>query len=255
MNLKRPQTAASEWLDSRPFNLASCALVSCALALGLFGCGPSEQAAVPTDSNAPVANAPAGDAGNTPGDAANAPGEHGNAPAEGTGDTGGKPVKVVMETSKGTIELELYPDKAPITVKNYVEYVKKKHFDGTIFHRVIPTFMIQGGGFTPDMTEKETGPGIKNEADNGLKNDRGTIAMARTPDPHSATAQFFINVQDNAGLNYPGQDGFGYTVFGKVTKGMETVDAIKVVPTASQGGHDDVPVEAVLIKSVKVKEG
>ncbi len=217
-------------------------LTSCALALTLFGCGPSERAAVPTDSAPAAGNAPAGEHGSTSGG------------GEGTQVDMSKPVPVVMETSKGTIELELYPDKAPVTVENFVGYVKKGHYDGTIFHRVIDGFMIQGGGFTPGMEEKPTGEGIKNEAQNGLKNERGTIAMARTSDPNSATAQFYINVADNASLDYPGSDGFGYAVFGKVTEGMDVVEAIKTVPTTMKEGHADVPVEPVTIKSVKIKE-
>lgn len=224
-------------------------LTSCVLALTLFGCGPSEQAAVPSDS-APAGNAPG--AGNAP-DADHAGTGSGS---EGSQVDMSKPVPVVMETSKGTIELELYPDKAPITVANFVEYVKKGHYDGTIFHRVIPKFMIQGGGFTPGMEEKPTGEGIKNEAQNGLKNDRGTIAMARTPDPDSATAQFFINLEDNESLNYDAESGqAGYAVFGKVTEGMDVVDAIKEVPTTTKGMHENVPVEPVIIQSVKIKEG
>ena len=165
-----------------------------------------------------------------------------------------KPVKVVMETSKGTIELELDPAKAPVTVANFVNYAKAGHYDGLIFHRVIPGFMIQGGGYTPDMEQKQTQAPIKLESNNGLKNVRGSIAMARTSDPNSATSQFFINVKDNANLDYPSFDGNGYTVFGKVTKGLEVVDAIVAVDTTRKGGHGDVPVEPVLIKSVKVSE-
>lgn len=166
-----------------------------------------------------------------------------------------KAVKVTMETSKGTIELELDGGKAPISVANFVKYAKKGHYDGTIFHRVIPGFMVQGGGFQASMSEKkETEAPIQNEAKNGLKNARGTIAMARTSDPHSATSQFFINVADNAGLDYPSRDGWGYAVFGKVTKGLDVVDAIVGVPTTQKGPHGDVPVEPITIKSVKVSE-
>lgn len=163
-------------------------------------------------------------------------------------------VKVVLETSKGSIELELDAGKAPISVANYVKYVKSGHYNGTIFHRVIPGFMVQGGGFLPTMEEKMSGEQIKNEGQNGLKNDRGTIAMARRGDPDSATAQFFINVNDNAGLNYPSPDGYGYAVFGKVTKGMEVVDAIVGVATTQKGPHGDVPVEPILIKSATIAE-
>ena len=164
------------------------------------------------------------------------------------------PVKIVMETSKGTIEMELDAAKAPKTVENFISYVKKGHYDGLIFHRVIPDFMIQCGGFTPDMTQKDTDPPIENEAKNGLKNVKGSLAMARTPNPHSASSQFFVNLKDNTFLDYPGQDGWGYCVFGKVTKGMEVVDAIAKVATTSKGGHRDVPAEAVLIKSAKLAE-
>jgi len=165
-----------------------------------------------------------------------------------------KPVKIVMETSKGTIELELDAAKAPKSVENFVSYVKKGHYDGTIFHRVIPDFMIQGGGFTADMNQKETAATIENEAKNGLKNVKGSLAMARTPNPHSASSQFFINLKDNSFLDYPGQDGWGYCVFGKVSKGIEIVDEIAKVATGSKGGHQNVPTEAVTIKSAKVAE-
>ncbi len=168
--------------------------------------------------------------------------------------TDAKPVKVTMETSKGPIEIELDAAKAPGTVANFVKYVKAGHYNGLIFHRVIPNFMIQGGGFTPDMSEKRGGAGIQNEAKNGLRNVRGTLAMARTSDPHSASCQFFINLKDNGNLDYPSFDGWGYCVFGKVTKGLEAVDAIAQVPTSSQGGHQNVPIEAVTITSAKVVE-
>jgi cyclophilin family peptidyl-prolyl cis-trans isomerase len=162
---------------------------------------------------------------------------------------------VTMETSMGTIKIELYPDKAPITVKNFIAYAKDKHYDGVIFHRVIPGFMIQGGGMEPGMREKKTKAAIKNESSNGLTNDKGTIAMARTGQPDSATAQFFINLKDNGFLNKTqAQDGVGYCVFGKVTEGMDVVDKIAGVRTGSRGGHDNVPVEDVIIKSVKVEE-
>ena len=162
--------------------------------------------------------------------------------------------KVVLETSKGKIVLELYPDNAPETVKNFLNYVDAKFYDGMIFHRVIPNFMIQGGGFTTDMKRKTTRPPIKNEADKGLKNDRGTIAMARTGDPHSATAQFFINSKNNDFLNYRSktQQGWGYAAFGKVVDGMKTVDAISAVKTKTVGGFRDVPAEQVVIKSAKI---
>lgn len=163
----------------------------------------------------------------------------------------GNPV-VAMETSKGTIKIEVYPDKAPETVANFLRYVDDGFYNGTIFHRVKPNFMIQGGGMTPDMTEKQTRAPIKNESANGLANLRGTIAMARTPDPHSASSQFFINHRTNGFLNRDSaQDGWGYCVFGKVTEGMDVVDAIAAVPTGNKAGHADVPVEPVVIKSVK----
>jgi cyclophilin family peptidyl-prolyl cis-trans isomerase len=161
------------------------------------------------------------------------------------------PVTILMQTSKGDVTLELDGDKAPETVQNFLRYVDEDFYNGTIFHRVIKGFMIQGGGFTADMQQKDTHDPIKNEAKNGLKNARGTIAMARTSDPHSATAQFFINHKDNDFLDYPGQDGWGYTVFGKVTGGMEVVDAIATVPTGTQGRFRDVPTETVTILSVE----
>ncbi len=165
-----------------------------------------------------------------------------------------KTVNVVMETSKGTIKIELDAEKAPNTVANFVKYVEKGHYDGLIFHRVIPNFMIQGGGFTPDMNQKATDAPIKIESKNGLKNVRGSIAMARTGDPNSATSQFFINLIDNSFLDYPGQDGYGYTVFGKVTDGMDAVDAIAKAPTGMKGGMRDVPTETIEIKSAKIEK-
>jgi peptidyl-prolyl cis-trans isomerase B (cyclophilin B) len=157
--------------------------------------------------------------------------------------------RVAFETDKGMIVLELYPDKAPATVKNFLDYVDAGHYNGTIFHRVIPNFMIQGGGMAAGMKEKPTRSPIKNEADNGLKNERGTIAMARTQVPDSATAQFFINTVDNDFLNFKSKtvQGWGYTVFGKVVEGMDVVDAIAKVKTGSRGGHQDVPVDTVMI--------
>lgn len=159
---------------------------------------------------------------------------------------------VTLKTSMGDIVLELYPEKAPLTVENFLKYVKKGQYNGTIFHRVIENFMIQGGGFDKNMNQKPTGPTIQNEAKNGLKNELYTVAMARLPDPHSASAQFFINVGDNAFLDYPGRDGWGYCVFGKVIKGMDVVDKIKVVPTANAGMYQNVPVTPVIIESAKV---
>ncbi len=159
---------------------------------------------------------------------------------------------VLMKTSLGDITIELWADKAPETVKNFLSYVDDKFYDGTIFHRVIPNFMIQGGGMTPDMKEKKTKAPIQNEAAPGLDNARGTIAMARTNDPHSATAQFFINVADNDFLNHKAKSmaGWGYCVFGKVTAGLDVVDKIKAVATKTVGPHDDVPEKPVVIQSV-----
>jgi cyclophilin family peptidyl-prolyl cis-trans isomerase len=156
-----------------------------------------------------------------------------------------------METSLGTIKLELNQDKAPITVTNFLKYVDDKHYDGTIFHRVIADFMIQGGGMRPDMSEKPTLPPIRNEASNGLHNERGTVAMARTDDPNSATAQFFINVEDHGRGLDPRPGSAGYAVFGRVIEGMDVVDKIRRVETTFRSGHKDVPVEPVVIKSVR----
>ncbi len=163
---------------------------------------------------------------------------------------------VKVKTNLGSFTLELYPDKAPITVENFLNYVDKKFYDGTIFHRVIPTFMIQGGGFTADMMKKATGAPIKNEADNGLTNTKGTIVMARTGEIHSATCQFFINVKDNKALDHKDTSakGFGYAVFGKVIEGIETVDKIKDVKTTTKGQYGDVPVKPVIIKSIRRAE-
>ncbi|HEX2566931.1 MAG TPA: peptidylprolyl isomerase [Burkholderiales bacterium] len=162
--------------------------------------------------------------------------------------------QVDFRTSVGTVRVELYPEKAPKTVENFLKYVRDGHYDGTIFHRVIPGFMIQGGGFTPDMKQKPTRPPVPIESKNGLKNEVGTLAMARTSDPNSATAQFFINVNNNSFLNYPGQDGNGYTVFGKVVDGMDVVNKIVAVPTGNKGPHQNVPNQPVVIESAKVVE-
>lgn len=157
---------------------------------------------------------------------------------------------IKLETSKGDIQIELDSEKAPVTVENFLGYVRSGHYNGTIFHRVIDGFMIQGGGFDHEMKQKDTGEPIKNEADNGLKNEKYTLAMARTMDPHSATAQFFINVADNSFLNHTAPDprGWGYAVFGKVVEGQNVVDEIRKVKTGSHGPHQDVPVEPVVIK-------
>jgi peptidyl-prolyl cis-trans isomerase A (cyclophilin A) len=160
--------------------------------------------------------------------------------------------RVALETSEGTIVLELAPQKSPKTVENFLAYVRAGHYNGTVFHRVIPNFMIQGGGFTADMTEKPTRGTIPLESQNGLKNERGAIAMARRADPNSASAQFFINVVDNARLDYPSPDGNGYAVFGKVVEGMEVVDRIKAVATGTRGPYQNVPLSPVVIKSARV---
>lgn len=161
---------------------------------------------------------------------------------------------VKLHTNYGVITLELFADKAPVTVENFKQYVRDGHYDGTIFHRVISNFMIQGGGFAPGMQQKDTRDPIKNEADNGVGNSVGTVAMARTPDPHSASAQFFINVADNDFLNFsaPTMHGWGYAVFGKVTDGMDVVEKIKGVRTTSRSGHQDVPAEDVIIERAEL---
>lgn len=161
-------------------------------------------------------------------------------------------MKVQLNTTYGKILVELDPERAPETVDNFLQYVRDGHFDGTVFHRVISNFMIQGGGFTPDMQQKPTREPVRNEAGNGLSNETYAIAMARTSDPHSATAQFFINVADNHFLDQArSPDGWGYTVFGKVTEGTDTVDKIKAVATGNKGFHQDVPLEDVIIESAR----
>ena len=165
--------------------------------------------------------------------------------------------QVEIKTSLGNIVVELDPAQAPLTVENFLKYVKARHYDGTVFHRVMPGFMIQGGGFTPDFKEKDTGKPVRNEASNGVPNTVGTIAMARTSEPHSATAQFFINVADNRALNFrfPTFEGYGYAVFGKVVKGMDVVDRIVKVPTGpGPAPHQNVPIKPVIIKSIRVVE-
>ena len=166
--------------------------------------------------------------------------------------TQGKKTMVKLHTNHGSITLQMDAEKAPLTVKNFLDYVTSGFYDNTVFHRVIDNFMIQGGGFEPGMKQKKTNAPIKNEAANGLTNDTYTIAMARTSDPHSATAQFFINTKDNFFLNYPGQDGWGYCVFGKVVKGTEVVDKIGNVSTGFRAGHHDVPEADVIITKAEV---
>ena len=161
---------------------------------------------------------------------------------------------VIIHTTLGDIKLALDAEKAPKTVANFLSYAGDGYYDGTIFHRVIDNFMIQGGGFDTDMQQQACGDPVDNEADNGLKNDFGTVAMARTTDPHSATAQFFINVKDNDFLNHSGKSmqGWGYTVFGKVIEGSEVLDKIRAVATGSSNGHQDVPVEPIIIETVQI---
>ena len=161
---------------------------------------------------------------------------------------------ITLKTNLGDIVIELDHEKAPKTCENFEQYVRDGHYDGTIFHRVINNFMIQGGGFLPDMTQKATRDPIENEANNGLSNVTGSIAMARTMAPHSASAQFFINVKDNNFLDHPGQDGWGYCVFGKVTEGMDVVEKIKATDTTNKAGHSDVPVEPIMIEKAEISE-
>ena len=160
--------------------------------------------------------------------------------------------KVLITTNMGNISAELDAAKAPKTVANFLEYAAKGHYNNTIFHRVIPDFMVQGGGFEPNMKQKAADQTVENEAKNGLKNDKYTLAMARTSDPHSASAQFFINTKNNGFLDYPGQDGFGYAVFGKVTEGTDIVDLINKVKTGRSGMFADVPAEPVIIEKIEV---
>ena len=161
---------------------------------------------------------------------------------------------IILETNMGAIHITVDAEKAPITSKNFTDYVKDGFFDGTIFHRVIPNFMIQGGGMTEDMQQKPTKANIENEAKNGLKNVKYSLAMARTMAPHSASSQFFINVNDNQFLDFPGQDGWGYCVFGEVISGHDIVDLIEKVETINLGGHADVPGEAVIINKAFIKD-
>jgi len=164
--------------------------------------------------------------------------------------------KVIIETTMGNITVELDADKAPVGTENFIHYVMDGFFNGTLFHRIIPNFMVQGGGMLPGMEDKPSGEPIENEADNGLKNERGTLAYARTMDPHSATTQFFINLKDNSFLDHTGKDaqGWGYAVFGKVVDGMDVVDAMAKVETTNRRGHQDVPVEDILITKTTLIE-
>lgn len=164
--------------------------------------------------------------------------------------------KVELKTTLGAIVIELYPENAPKTVENFLQYVKDRFYDGTIFHRVIPGFMVQGGGFTPNLQQKTTRPAIRSEAGNGLRNAIGTVAMARTADPHSATAQFFINVSENDFLDFksPDDKGYGYTVFARVTSGMDVVQKILQVPTATTGPHQNVPRQPIVIERARLLE-
>ncbi len=172
-------------------------------------------------------------------------------------DQSGQPKMIKMTTSLGDIEIELYPEEAPVTVKNFIEYVESGFFDGTIFHRVIPGFVVQGGGFTADMRQKQTNAPIQNEADNGLKNTIGALSMARTSDPDSATSQFFINLVDNASLDFSAKtpQGWGYAVFARVTSGMEVVDEMAKASTGNVGGHSNVPLQPIVVeKAVLMSE-
>ncbi|WP_456415440.1 peptidylprolyl isomerase [Thiolapillus sp.] len=161
---------------------------------------------------------------------------------------------ITLKTNLGDIVIELDEEKAPVSSENFKQYVRDGFYDGVIFHRVIPNFMIQGGGFTPDMMQKATRETIENEAKNGLSNEKYTLAMARTMEPHSASAQFFINTKDNSFLDYPGQDGWGYAVFGKVVEGTDVVDKIEKVETGNKAGHSDVPLEPVIIEKAEISE-
>jgi cyclophilin family peptidyl-prolyl cis-trans isomerase len=236
-------------------------ILAAGLVLGLLaGCGGGTQAPAGADDSSTTTSA----LGGTETTVASTTGTDDTSPdttAGSTGTTNGDTAMsgtttVLIKTSMGDITAELDADKAPLTVANFLGYVADGSYDGTIFHRVMAGFMIQGGGFTPDMQQKPTRAPVKNEADNGLKNLRGTLAMARTTVVDSATSQFFINVVDNAFLDFKAanQQGYGYAVFGKVTAGMDVVDAIVAVPTTTKGPNQDVPVTPVVIESIKVVE-
>lgn len=211
------------------------------LTIGLAGCGGTDTQTKSAASGTTIQVANASTSQQSSGDSMSQDSSSGNP-------------RVLIETSKGNITIELDAKNAPISAENFMAYVNDGFYDGTIFHRVIPGFMVQGGGMNPDMSEKQTKAPIQNEANNGLANDRGTLAMARTNMPHSASSQFFINVADNTFLNHKGEtpQGWGYAVFGKVTEGMDTVDAIVGVKTGSHGMHQDVPAEPVLMNKVSV---
>lgn len=250
------------------------AILASLLLILAAGCGSDEEAQTmsrgatgganaPAPTNAvPVNGGPGSPSVHPPDVAPSPPAAPAASNAAAAAAAGAKPAEslpknpiVVLDTSMGTIKIQLDSEKAPITTKNFLDYVGSGFYDGTVFHRVIPDFMIQGGGFTADLTEKKTNPAIKNEGGNGLQNKRGTLAMARTPDPDSATAQFFINVKDNAFLDRANsRDGFGYAVFGKVVSGMDVVDKIKAVKTETKNGMENVPATAVTIKSAKVQK-
>ena len=219
-------------------------LIIALAALAVVGCGGGS---MPPAEDAPSTAEPA------PSEPRAEPPEPGDIAEERPDVAVGYP-RVELSTSLGTIRLELYPDKAPITVENFLGYVTEGFFDGTIFHRVVPGFVIQGGGFTSEMVEKDTRPPIENEANNGVRNLRGTICMARTSDPHSATSQFFINTKDNPPLDHRDSSlrGWGYAVFGRVTEGMEVVEAIERVPRGRKNEYDDVPVDPIVIESAWV---
>jgi cyclophilin family peptidyl-prolyl cis-trans isomerase len=237
-------------------------ILAAGLVLGLLvaGCGGGTQDSAGADDSSTTTPA----AGSTETTVTSTPGTDDTSPdttAGSTGTTNGDTAMsgtttVLIKTSMGDITAELDADKAPLTVANFLGYVADGSYDGTIFHRVMAGFMIQGGGFTPDMQQKPTRAPVKNEADNGLKNLRGTLAMARTTVVDSATSQFFINVVDNAFLDFKAatQQGYGYAVFGKVTAGMDVVDAIVAVPTTTKGPNQDVPVTPVVIESIQVVE-
>lgn len=220
---------------------------------------PAEEAAppdaAPAPAPAPAAETPASEPDTGALEAESAEGASEEATPADVSDVG--PPVVEMSTSLGTLRIELSPKEAPRTVENFLTYVRDGFYDGTIFHRVVPGFVIQGGGFTADMTEKETRPPIENEANNGLRNLRGTICMARTQDPHSATSQFFVNAKDNPALDFRDESirGWGYAVFGRVVEGIDVVEAIEKVERTRKGMYDDVPVEPVIIESVRLISG